>query len=69
MLNPKDVIFILGSGGHTAEMIRLMENFNFKKYRIITFVRSEGDIGSELKVKKLIANKKVNHVNSHYNNN
>ena len=45
------VVIVLGSGGHTAEMIRLIEPLNFDKYARRVYVVSSGDTLSEGKAR------------------
>ena len=45
------VVIVLGSGGHTAEMIRLIEPLNFDKYTRRVYVVSSGDTLSEGKAR------------------
>ena len=55
----KNLLFILGSGGHTAELLQLFQNFDFKKYKCIYFVRSSADRNSEIRVRRLLQEKNV----------
>ena len=41
------VVIVLGSGGHTAEMLRLVEHLNFNKYTQRVYIISSGDSLSE----------------------
>lgn len=45
------VVIVLGSGGHTAEMLRLIEPLNFDKYTRRVYVVSSGDTLSEGKAR------------------
>jgi beta-1,4-N-acetylglucosaminyltransferase len=45
------IAIVLGSGGHTAEMLRLIEHLNFDKYTRRVYVVSSGDTLSEGKAK------------------
>lgn len=45
------LVIILGSGGHTAEMLRLIEPLNFDKYARRVYVVSSGDALSEGKAR------------------
>jgi len=51
------LVIVLGSGGHTAEMLRLIENLDFKKYTRRLYVISSGDILSESKARAFEARK------------
>ena len=42
-LYKKNIMIILGSGGHTGEMLRLFDSFEFKKYNGVYFIRSNDD--------------------------
>ncbi|XP_015440320.1 PREDICTED: UDP-N-acetylglucosamine transferase subunit ALG14 homolog, partial [Dufourea novaeangliae] len=46
-------IIILGSGGHTAEMIRILNCLNFKNYSPRIYVHADTDVMSKEKVKDL----------------
>src|SRR6266496_5818049 len=45
------LVIVLGSGGHTAEMLRLIEPLNFNKYNRRVYVVSSGDTLSEGKAR------------------
>jgi beta-1,4-N-acetylglucosaminyltransferase len=45
------LVIVLGSGGHTAEMLRLIEPLNFDKYTRRVYVVSSGDTLSEGKAR------------------
>ena len=47
------IVVVLGSGGHTAEMIRLLEGLDFEKYGPRIYVVSSGDTLSEGKARDL----------------
>mmetsp|Transcript_20930 Transcript_20930/g.18563 ORF Transcript_20930/g.18563 Transcript_20930/m.18563 type:complete len:209 (+) Transcript_20930:2-628(+) len=51
-LQNKVVMVILGSGGHTTEMITLLKNHHFEKYYNTTVIIAEGDIFSKHKFEK-----------------
>ncbi len=55
----KTILIVLGSGGHTGEMLRLLDSFDFTKYHCIYFVRSNEDRNSEIRVRRFIDSKKV----------
>ena len=55
----KNLLFILGSGGHTGELLQLLQNFDFKKYKCLYFVRSSSDRNSEIRMRKLLEEKKI----------
>ena len=46
-----NLVIVLGSGGHTAEMLRLLDSLNFKKYTYRRYVVSSGDTLSEGKAR------------------
>jgi beta-1,4-N-acetylglucosaminyltransferase len=46
-----NIVIVLGSGGHTAEMLRLLEALNFNKYPRRIYVVSGGDKLSEGKAR------------------
>ena len=55
------LLIVLGSGGHTAEMLRLLEPLDFiKRYKQRTYVVSSGDTLSEGKVRSFEAKKGTN---------
>ena len=45
------LLVVLGSGGHTAEMIRLLDSLNFTKYSYRRYIVSSGDTLSEGKAR------------------
>jgi beta-1,4-N-acetylglucosaminyltransferase len=47
------IVIVLGSGGHTAEMIRLLESLDFDKYAHRVYLVSSGDTLSEGKARAL----------------
>lgn len=51
--NPAKIMIILGSGGHTAEMIRILKYLNFKNYSPRIYVHADTDLMSIEKVKYL----------------
>ncbi|XP_076239960.1 ALG14, UDP-N-acetylglucosaminyltransferase subunit [Calliopsis andreniformis] len=55
-LNPARTMIILGSGGHTGEMIRILEYLNFQNYSPRIYIHAETDIMSIQKVKYLEKN-------------
>lgn len=54
--NPAKTMIILGSGGHTGEMIRILEHLSFKDYSPRIYVRAETDKMSMEKIKRLEEN-------------
>ena len=51
-MQDKTLMIILGSGGHTTEMIKFLENYNFIKYKYTLVLYAEGDIFSKHKFEK-----------------
>ena len=51
------IVIVLGSGGHTAEMLRLIEHLDFNKYQQRIYVVSSGDTLSEGKARAFEARK------------
>ena len=51
------IVIVLGSGGHTAEMLRLIEHLDFNKYQRRIYVVSSGDTLSEGKARAFEARK------------
>jgi len=51
-LATKRMIIVLGSGGHTTEMVAMIKNIDIKFYYRITFMISEGDRFSKHKIEK-----------------
>lgn len=45
------LVIVLGSGGHTAEMLRLLESLDFAKYTCRVYIVSHGDALSESKAR------------------
>jgi len=46
------VMFILGGGGHTQEMLRLIDNMNIVPYEVMYLIPKE-DVTSEKKIIKI----------------
>ena len=51
--NPAKTIIVLGSGGHTAEMLRIIRNLNFDRYSPRIYIHARSDNLSAEKVKEL----------------
>lgn len=43
----KSIMIILGSGGHTGEMLIMIKKLDFSKFSNVYFLTSSGDIGSK----------------------
>src|SRR5947207_14724831 len=54
------LLVVLGSGGHTAEMLRLLQPLDFNQYTHRSYVVSSGDVLSEGKAFELEKQKKSN---------
>jgi hypothetical protein len=54
-----NIVVVLGSGGHTAEMLRLIEPLDFDKYTRRVYVVSSGDTLSEGKAQEFESWKKA----------
>jgi len=48
-------MIILGSGGHTGEILMMLKKLNFDKFNKIFFVSSHNDKNSETKAKEMLA--------------
>lgn len=55
---PAKTVIILGSGGHTTEMLRLVKHLNFDFYTPRIYIHSQTDSLSLKRVKELEANNK-----------
>lgn len=55
-IKPVKTMIILGSGGHTAEMIRILRYLDFKNYTPRIYVYADTDIMSMEKIKSLEKN-------------
>ncbi|XP_053607260.1 UDP-N-acetylglucosamine transferase subunit ALG14 homolog [Plodia interpunctella] len=44
-------ILCMGSGGHTTELLRLVKNLNYEKYRPRLYIVADNDATSEAKIK------------------
>lgn len=55
-IHPVKTIIILGSGGHTAEMIRILKYLSFENYSPRIYVHADTDVMSIEKVKDLEKN-------------
>jgi Oligosaccharide biosynthesis protein Alg14 like len=51
------LLIVLGSGGHTAEMLRLLESLDFKQFPSRVYLISSGDALSEAKARAFEAKK------------
>src|SRR5204862_5169064 len=40
---PTHLLIVLGSGGHTAEMLALLRNINIRSYQFRSYIVSSGD--------------------------
>ena len=58
------IVIVLGSGGHTAEMLRLIQHLDFNKYQRRIYVVSSGDTLSEGKARTFEARKQTSKHNS-----
>lgn len=60
----KHIMFLLGSGGHTGEMIRLVKSIDLSKFSRISWVITEGDLNSLKKGSDLSAklNQKIDFI-------
>uniref|UniRef100_A0A224XSN0 UDP-N-acetylglucosamine transferase subunit ALG14 n=1 Tax=Panstrongylus lignarius TaxID=156445 RepID=A0A224XSN0_9HEMI len=47
---PVRTLIVIGSGGHTAEMLKIVSQLNFTKYRPRIYAMASSDITSELKI-------------------
>ena len=54
IFNKKSIMIILGSGGHTGEILIMLSKLNFNKFTDVFFVSSHNDKSSENKVKETI---------------
>ena len=50
-LNTKKVMVVFGSGGHTTEMLLMLNEIDFKAYRQVYFVIGHSDTWSLTKIK------------------
>jgi Oligosaccharide biosynthesis protein Alg14 like. len=56
---PKTMMLIFGSGGHTTELLMTFKDYDFKKWKNVIFVKAETDTTSENKIRDYM---KTNHV-------
>ena len=54
-----NTLVVLGSGGHTAEMLRLVSALNANKYKPISFIVAETDNSSINKLKEMNADSEI----------
>ena len=52
-VHPVHTAVIIGSGGHTTEMLRLVKNINFVNYSPRTYIMASTDTTSEVKIREL----------------
>lgn len=57
-LQSKHIMIVFGSGGHTTEMLLMVGNLDFSKYRRVTFVIGHSDTWSETKIKDYFSNER-----------
>jgi beta-1,4-N-acetylglucosaminyltransferase len=50
----KALMIILGSGGHTGEILMMLKNLDLEKFNKIVFVSSHNDNNSEKKAKEVL---------------
>ncbi|XP_014208661.1 UDP-N-acetylglucosamine transferase subunit ALG14 homolog [Copidosoma floridanum] len=55
---PAKTLIVLGSGGHTTEILRIVEQLNGKKYKPRIYLKAKSDEISENKVKQVETNTK-----------
>lgn len=48
----KSIMIILGSGGHTGEMLLMLNKLDLKKFKQIYFVHAHNDTNSSIKAKE-----------------
>lgn len=53
------LMIVLGSGGHTAEMLYMLQNYDFGKYKKVYFVLGDNDTMSVNKTKLFMQKNKV----------
>lgn len=63
LFKSKTIAVVLGSGGHTGEMLLMIKKLDFKKFAKVVFICSQGDITSKNKV---IDNFKISQENDRY---
>lgn len=54
------ILIVLGSGGHTAEMLYMLESLDFKNFSKITFLKSNKDTQSKKKTINFLKEKTKN---------
>lgn len=57
----KSIMIILGSGGHTGEILLMLKKLDLDKFNKILFVSSHNDKNSENKAKEILAFDKKEH--------
>ena len=55
------VMVILGSGGHTGEMIQLLQHVNRSRCAAMVYVRAHTDVSSEVRIRQMEEQKKNAH--------
>lgn len=48
--HPVKTVVVIGSGGHTAEMLKIIQHLDYNKYRPRVYVMASNDITSEIKI-------------------
>jgi beta-1,4-N-acetylglucosaminyltransferase len=54
IFNKKSIMIILGSGGHTGELLIMLSKLNLRKFEKVYFVSSHNDTSSENKAKEVL---------------
>lgn len=49
-MNPVKTMIIIGSGGHTAEMLKMIQKIDYNRYQPRVYAMASNDITSEMKI-------------------
>jgi len=64
--NEKNIMIILGSGGHTGELLIMLSKLNFNKFKKCFIISSHNDKNSENKFKEVFDLKKYSKTSFHF---
>ena len=67
-LKESHLMIVFGSGGHTTEMLLMIQNLDFNKYGSITFVIGHSDTWSLTKVKDFFLKKRNINIEKDFRN-
>jgi hypothetical protein len=64
-LKDKSLMVVIGSGGHTTEMLMMLETLNVTRYGTVYFVLGHSDSWSPIKIKDFFLSKEPSQDHDH----